>query len=164
MTRLVITLIGAIFSLNAAAASVNVKWQNPEEYTDIQPAEELKSRYHKHVMTQLGGYFERLGKQLPEGYQWNITVTDVDLAGDVQMSYRLQSRDYRVVKPIFFPKMDFTWTILDADKNEVLAGTEKLKDMGFQTQIGHTINNSFPYEKEMLKRWFRKTVLPQLEG
>lgn len=142
--------------VSAFAGEAKVSWQEPDKYTDIRPSNEARDSFKEKVFKEFNAMFSTMAKKLPDGYQMDVTVTDLDLAGDVNGMYSRLGRDIRVVKELYWPRMSFSY-ILKNEKNEVVVSAkEDLKDMNFMNSIGiHTSGNSFDYEEKMLNDWFK---------
>ncbi|AWL13307.1 hypothetical protein HMF8227_02858 [Saliniradius amylolyticus] len=160
-----ITLSGAAF----AQAKTEINWVKPEDFTDIRPANESRKRFRERVMKQLEDYMtETLAAHLPEGYHWSMTITDLDLAGQVWPGHFVgldTSSDVRMIKRIDIPRMDFDYQLKDAEGKVVMEeqGVE-LKDMSFQDRVNPLFDSdNFKYEKNMLRRWFNKTFAEHLK-
>lgn len=151
-------LLGTIaVSALAQAGEVKLTWQDPEKYTDIRPSNETRDGFQARVIQELGAVFASLAKKLPDGVTWDITVTDIDLAGEVRpMMYRATS-DIRVVKDFYWPRVAFSYVLTDAQGRLIGQGKEDLKDMSFM--FGGRIasgRTSFQYEERMLQDWFKR--------
>jgi hypothetical protein len=164
-----LALILALFTLTAQAstpttAEVKVAWQHPEKYTDIRPSNGTKAAYQKQVIKAFDKIWADFASKLPAGYRLEVTVKDLDLAGDVNPMFRIDHNDIRVIKDIYFPRMNFDYVLFDANKQQIAAGQdEKIKDMGFMMSTPSGFNQrEFAYEAEMLKKWFKKTISPKL--
>ncbi|WP_448549082.1 DUF3016 domain-containing protein [Thalassotalea fusca] len=140
---------------NAMAGTSEVTWTSPEKYRDIRPATESKKRFEDSVMKNLEAHIVELAAKLPEGQMLKVNVTDVDLAGDVNYS---GSRQIRVVKDIFFPRIKFGYKLESANGEVISQGDVDLKDMNFlhHNRLKYR-NDRFGYEKKMLDDWFNDT-------
>lgn len=139
------------------AGEVKVTWQEPEKYTDIRPSNETKTDFRDRVIKELDQVFVDLAKKLPDGYQWDVNVTDVDLAGDVRPFFHHSMNDVRVIKDLYWPRMNFTYELKDAEGKSVASGKEDVKDMGFMMRLGvATGHTSFQFEEQMLRDWFKR--------
>ncbi|MEW6989078.1 DUF3016 domain-containing protein [Colwelliaceae bacterium 6441] len=146
-----------LFASVSMAATTEVKWENPDDYRDVDAGEGHRAKFKARVFADFEKHFTMLAKKLPEGQTLKIKVTDVDLAGDVHQSMRR----IRIVKDLFFPRMTFSYQVVDADNREVSAGNVELKDMNFMmggTGLRYNQDN-LGYEKRMLDKWFRETFL-----
>lgn len=144
----------------AWSATAEVEWIEPEKYRDIRPGNDTRKHFHNRVFKQLGEHFADLAEQLPEGQTLKIKVTDVDLAGDVHFGGINQ---VRIVKRIFSPRIEFSYQLLDAQNQELVASEINLKDLGFldnRLKLRYR-NRSFGYEKQMLDDWFSDTFTSQ---
>lgn len=146
------------------AGEVKVQWQEPEKFTDIRPANDSRKVYRERVMKKFDSFFTELAAKLPEGYSWNITVTDIDLAGDVDYFIGGAGNALRVVKDIYSPAIKFSYVVRDQHGEEVASADEKLRDMGFMQSL-NSVNDSdeFRYEQQMLQDWFKKELQPKIE-
>lgn len=155
---------GLLGSVNALAAEVEVQWQDLEKFTDIRPASDSRKAYRERVMKKFEGFFQELSANLPEGYTWQVTVSDIDLAGDVDYFAGGAGNPLRVVKEIYSPAIKFSHVLRDKYGEQVVGGEEKLRDMGFMHSLRSVSkNDEFHYEKQMLEDWFNKKLQPQLQ-
>ena len=157
----VLTGVGLLLTSQAqAAANVEVTWENPKEYTDVKPSNESRKHFRKRVFKQLDNHFVELAEKLPDGQTLQVTVTDLDLAGQVWpasfVGFGNSGSDVRLIKRIDIPRMTFSYKLLDADKNVIQESSEvKIKDMGFQDRLTSSFRDEpFRYEKQMIKDWF----------
>jgi hypothetical protein len=140
---------------HAQAAVVEVKWSNSDKYLDMDAGEEHRKHFKTRTFTAFEEHFAKLAASLPDNQKLVFDVTNVDLAGDVNFG---GTRRVRVVKSIFFPRLDFSYQLLNADNTVAKSAEISLKDMGFLTHTGIRYRNkSLSYEKEMLDDWFKKT-------
>ncbi len=86
----------------AAAAEVKVEYKDYKKFTDMKPANEPGVAFEKRTMASFDKIFADLAKQLPEGFSWNVVVTDIDLAGDVNHMLTQTGQQIRVIKDILF--------------------------------------------------------------
>ena len=155
--------LAATAEKSESASAVKVTWLNPEKYSDIRPANSSRKAYQERVTKAFDKFLGEFAEKLPAGYSLEITVKDLDLAGDVNPMYRLDNTDIRVIKDIYFPRIKLDYVLLDQNKQQIQKESDvKIKDMGFMTSsnIGYQ-NREFAYEYEMMKKWFNKVILPQ---
>ncbi len=167
MKLVTITLFSLLVAFHAGAENtspqVNVSWQHPEKYSDIRPSSGTKKSYQKRVISAFDKIWADFSEKLPAGHTLQITVKDLDLAGDVNPMYRIDHSDIRVIKEIYFPRMTFDYQLLDSTGQVVVAEQDvKVKDMGFMNSSPMGLGNTeFIYEKQMLKNWFQKHLAPK---
>jgi hypothetical protein len=134
------------------AANVEVTWTAPEKYRDIYSGNEGRKSFRKKVFRKLEQHISKLAEALPESQLLEIEITDVDLAGDVHMGGINQ---IRVIKGIYFPRINLKFKLTDANKSIIHTGKEKLKDMNFMMSVSLRYRNkTFGYEKQLLDDWF----------
>jgi hypothetical protein len=144
----------SFFIFNASAATSEVKWTNPEDYRDVNAGQGHRAKFKAKVFADFEKHFAILAEKLPENQKLIINVNDVDLAGDVNQNFRR----IRVVKDIFFPRMKFSYQVIDLNKNEISSGDVNLKDMNFLMGSSLRYNSDrLSYEKRMLDNWFKET-------
>jgi hypothetical protein len=146
-------LCGTIFGIfSVQAADVKVTWTEPGKYRDIYSGNQGKKRFQENTFKALEKNFLILAKALPESHLLEIEVFDVDLAGDVHAG---GMRDIRVIKDLYFPRIKFSYKLLNAEKAIILSDNVNLKDMSFMMGISSKYRNkSLGYEKKMLDDWF----------
>lgn len=156
-----LSLITVLGIGQAAAAEVQVSFQEPEKFTDIRPTNDTRSRYQQRVQTAFEKMFNDMAAQMPEGYQWQVTITDIDLAGDVDYFAGNGGQALRIIKDVHSPAVRFSHVLRDQRGEEVLSGEERLRDMGFLQRISRpSARPEFEYERVMLNDWFTKNVQP----
>ncbi|WP_114325574.1 DUF3016 domain-containing protein [Candidatus Colwellia aromaticivorans] len=159
MKKLTITILVmfTFFSLPyvAYAATSEVTWTDHEKYRDIQPSSEGRKSFRERIFESFEKHFAKLAKNLPEGQVLKINVTDVDLAGDTHSGGINQ---FRIVKDIYFPRMNFSYELVNANGSIVTSDEVVIRDMSFM--MGSNLkyrNESLGYEKKMLDEWFAET-------
>lgn len=156
-------------ALPSHAAEVKITWKDPESFSDVRPSNESRVRFRERTLSELEAHIVELGSTLPENQVLSMTVTNVDLAGEVWPSQFVGfgnsgASDIRVIKRIDIPRMSFSYTLSDAD-GKVLASEDevKLKDMDFmESGIRRYRSESLSYEKAMLDDWFADTFPKQV--
>ncbi|MDC8829963.1 DUF3016 domain-containing protein [Alteromonas gilva] len=135
---------------------VEITWQEPESYTDVKPGNESRKRFRERVFKELDEYFNKLAEQLPEGQTLNVTVTNLDLAGQVWPTFGMGARDIRIIESMFIPRMAFSYELKEG--GQVMKSAEvSIKDMSFMNSTARfRTNEPFAYEKFMIKRWFNQ--------
>ena len=156
-----LTLLAAGF---VQAAEVKVEWVEPEKFTDVRPANDSRKVYRERVMKKFDGFFQDMAANLPQDYQWQVKVTDIDLAGDIDYFATGNGQAIRVIKDIYSPMIKFSYVLHDKHGEQVAAGEEKLRDMGFMQSVRSLHNtDEFRYEQQMLQNWFKRELEPKVE-
>lgn len=152
---LIATLTLISIQSQAFSATSEVTWTDYEKYRDIDSGDQSRKHFRERTFKEFEEYFAELAARLPEGQVLKIDVTDVDLAGDTNAGgiHRL-----RIVKDIFFPRINFSYQLVNADGSVAKEDTVVVKDMNFM--MGSNLkyrNKSLGYEKSMLNGWFLET-------
>ncbi len=139
---------------------VDITWENPKDFTDLKPANGVRKKFRDNTLAKLQTYMDKLATSLPEGQQLKMTVTDVDLAGQVWPGHFVgfnAGSDVRIVKRVYIPRIEFSYQLVDDQGNVIKSGEEHLKDMSFldRSTAGLRRHDTLRYEKRMLKDWFR---------
>ena len=152
--NLIAVLMTVLISTQAIAATSEVKWTEPDKYRDIDAGEEHKVKFRARVFKQLEQHFNKLAQKLPEGQVLKIKVTDIDLAGSTLHG---GMKRIRVIKEIHFPRMEFSYQLVDAKGVEIKSANADLKDISFMMSSNLRYRNDFlGYEKKLLDDWFKK--------
>lgn len=161
-----ISLFAAAFAVacalmaDGAAASVTVTFTQPEKYTDM-PYNAVDKQM---IMDDLHKHFDQLGATLPTGQDLRIEVLDIDLAGRIEPIARA-SRDMRVLRGgADWPVITLRYS-LESAGGVLKSGQERIADMVYLQGYNHYgAGENLRYEKQMLDRWFKKTLAPVTTG
>ena len=99
-----------------AETKVEITWQDPKSYTDVRPSNESRKSFRNRVFKSLDKYFNKLAEALPEGQTLEVTVTDLDLAGQVWPTMRAGAFDIRIIDTVYIPRMEFSYQLKEGDK------------------------------------------------
>lgn len=153
---LTIFISSILIAPNAVAASSEVTWTDYEKYRDIREGNENRKSFRERTFKSFEKHFILLASSLPEKQVLKIDVTDVDLAGDVNIGGINQ---VRVVKQIYSPRMTFSYQLLDESGKVIQEENVELRDMNFMSGSNSKYRNqSLGYEKRMLDKWFKEAL------
>lgn len=159
MKTLTFLILSSILVTGAVSANVQVTFEEPENYRDIDYGDGNTRRgikvhipiLEKHIIKQSKRY-------LKDGQNLTMIITDVDLAGDYEPWRSPNFDDIRIVKSIYPPRISFSFELKDADGNVLLSGEENLVDMNFQYRLRSRTYDELFYDKEMITDWMRNMV------
>ncbi len=136
---------------------IKVVFDHPEKFTDVKDALMPTEKGRDDILRDLRESFQQAAeRRLPEGYTMTITFSDIDLAGDFEPQHGPEWDNIRVVKAIYPPNFEFTYTITNGVGEVVKEGKEKLRDLSFDMRIGSMHRpDSLHIEKDMLEDWLR---------
>lgn len=140
------------------AATVNLQWNDPKEYRDIQAIQMNQKRFEDRVIKELEEQFQKEAAKLPDDQILNISVKDVDLAGTVEYFYDNYPFGLRVIRRVDFPQLQLSYELRDAGDNVIQSGDETLKDLGFRFNTLTTQDRStLKYEKALIRDWYQQS-------
>ena len=174
MNKLVLGLVALVFTGAVSAhdkkndetvttkdGNVAVTWQSPGHYRDIESSGGIQSRFQKRLFEDLTiDLSKEAAKVLKDNQKLTLTVTDVDLAGDVRPSFGTGS-DIRVVKDIYPPRFKFSYVVTQ-DGKTIAEGKESLTDLSFLDRIQPAFERPFKYETHLLNSWMEKMAKAKL--
>ena len=152
---LILCISSVLLMPNAMAASSEVTWADYKKYRDINAGEQNRKSFRERTFKQFEKHFAQLAAKLPEKQRLKIEVTDVDLAGDTHAAGINRTR---IIKDIYFPRLNFSYQLLDESGKVVKSADVVLRDMNFMSGSNLKYRNkSLGYEKKMLDKWFKDT-------
>lgn len=156
------SLFGATAFVHAAGTATFTWEPDAHAYRDIDVNGFGPENSLEVVQDGLQPVFTDLAKRyLADGEVLQVSVRDVDLAGDVQ-PWRRGLEDVRIVKSIYPPAINFDWKVVNAAGETVREGSENLRDMNFEFNARPvTMRRMFDYEEQMLRDWGRSTLRVQ---
>lgn len=144
---------------------VSVRWQNPEEFSEIRQSRNRFEARRGDWVTQLAKYVRtRAERQLPPGERLDVDITDIKRAGDFEPWHGSQFDDTRFIRDIYPPRIALTFKRTDANGQVVEEGQRTLRDMSF-LMGPRSFSDSDPlrYEKRMIDDWLYKEFRPSDE-
>lgn len=138
---------------------VDVIFDHPENFTDVKDSQLGSDRGRDDYLALFKEYIqERAPRYLTEGQALQLTVSDLDMAGDFEPWRGPNYSDVRIVKDIYPPRMKFSYKVTDSAGAVVKEGKESLIDTSFQFSVSPiNTNDSLRYEKAMFDNWLRDT-------
>lgn len=113
-----------------AVSRVSVRFVEPEKFTDSRRAELAPTSAG--VLRELEKFLiETGGRYLPETMKVNIRVTDVDLAGDLELFRGPQADQVRITKGLYPPRIMLEFEIIEGAAAVVRSGKRDLTDINY---------------------------------
>jgi hypothetical protein len=157
-----VALLGSFAVLGVRAADtktsprVEVTFVEPEKFTDIADGPRGSDFGREGNVEELKTYLvERANRYVPAGQKLLITVTDVDLAGEIEPWRSGSAHDVRIVKDIYRPRIELSYKLVDASGATIKEGKRSLTDMTFNMNINPNRSDPRVYEKRLLDDWLR---------
>lgn len=158
ISRILALSVVSLMSFQALAiAKVEVIWTNPDKYSDVKDSFNGPRSTQEDAFYNIEKVLKRLAKKLPDGYLLKLDVTDLDLAGETHSS------NIRVVRDMFPPRIKFSYELLDAGDNVLLAKQENIRDTSFLQSVSlRHKNEAFGFEKQLIEDWFKDSFTDQI--
>lgn len=140
----------------AAQADVQVKFVNPEKFSDIKDNSGFRDQ---DVLKDIEAHLVQQAQKTLPGRDVRISVTDVNLAGEVEPFWR-SVQWLRVMRTVTLPSIEFKYEVLEGGK-VVQQGDVRLRDMNYQDGFNaYSSGDTLRYEKRMIDRWFKQEFAP----
>lgn len=135
---------------------VEVAYTDPEKFTDAADGQRGSDYGRDGNLAELRDYLvQRASIYVPEGQKLSITVTDVDLAGEIEPWRSPQMQDTRIIKDLYPPRIDLSFKLLDASGAVIKEGKRELRDLSYTMKIYPNRSDRRVYEKALLDDWLR---------
>jgi len=161
MNKIIVLLLPFTLLMSLAmAAEVDIKWIEPDKYTDIRAGENNRKIFREQLFHNVEKHLSKLASRLPEGQLLIIEVTNLDLAGT---TLHAGLNRIRVIKGTYPPRMKFSYQLVDVDQPIVKKGNADLINMNFMmSRRLRYQTDTLGYEKAMLDKWFTHTFKSML--
>jgi hypothetical protein len=145
-----------LISAGAASAAVDVKYIEPEKFTDVPFVRWQRTQ----ALEDITAHFNKLGALLPAGQDVTIEVLDVDLAGR-EVPSAAAPQGVRVLQGgADWPSMRLRYTLTQGGKM-VKSGVADLSDKSYHDHINlYPSTERLRYEKQMIDDWWQKAIGP----
>lgn len=141
----------------APGVKVEVAFESPEKFTDVKTGALTTDAARDATLAALRDYVERAAApRLPADTTLRVTFTDIDRAGDYEPWRGAALADVRIIKPIYPPRIDLEFKLVDSTGAVLREGRRQLTDLTFQSRIGENRLDDLRYEKDLLGDWLRR--------
>jgi Protein of unknown function (DUF3016) len=143
--------------VGALAASANVTFVHPENFTDI--ARYGDQQETTRISDEITRFIDQLAvRKLPADEALQIEVLDVDRAGMVE-PWHWRPYDVRVMRSATWPSIKLRYRLVQGDR-ELASGEEAIADMNYLDHPNpYPTDDSLRYEKRMLAQWFQDRLV-----
>lgn len=143
-----------------AAPRTEVVFADPDKFMDAADGPRGTDIRRDSNLEEIRSYLiERAQRHVPVGSKLTITVTDVDLAGEVE-PWHARAQDVRIIRDIYAPKIDLTFRLTDASGAVVKEGKRHLTDPTFHMNLNMNPSETRVYERRLLDDWLRDEFRP----
>jgi hypothetical protein len=155
---LVFTILaaGSVFAKDKVevVSNVTIAYKDSDKFTDARSSFGFGT--DQGYLDTLSDHLKSVAaKHLTAGQKLEVTITDVDLAGEYIPTSRMDQ--VRIVKDIYRPRITLNFKVTDASGKVVKEGERTLTDLNFMSNIS-LIGRNEPlfYDKALLTDWVRK--------
>lgn len=143
-------------SATKADQQTEVTFSHPEKFADVKDAYLGTEKGRDAVLSQLRDYIvQKAQKYVPAGDKLEVTVTDVDLAGDFEPWRGPEAQDVRIVKDIYPPKIDLEYKLVGPGGKAVMENKRQLRDLAFMMKLSINRDDNLRFEKALIDDWLR---------
>ncbi len=139
---------------------VSVAWVDPATFTELRHSSNRWAATEGDWLQELAQYLrKRAQEQLAPGDRLELTIVDVDRAGEYEPWHGLALHDTRIVRDLYPPRMTLQFRHYSAGGSLLAEGERKLSDPAFLINSS-PINSSDPlrFEKRMIDAWVRRDL------
>jgi hypothetical protein len=149
-------LCAAAFPALAAPSPVEVRFSDPTHFTDLRYTTSDDERDAARLADYLRIYLERRAPaHLPPGKRLDVTITDVDMAGELRPSGSSIYMLRRVVRGVYPPRVDLEFKVVGADGTVEREGRRELRNSAFLMGWQGRRYGPLAHEEVLLERWLR---------
>jgi hypothetical protein len=155
-------LLAAAAGLAHADSRVEVTFGDLAKFADLRTSIMTNDRDRASLAEDLRRHIEREAPaHLPPGTRLAVGIRDVDMAGEYPPITGSMSRDLRVIKDVYPPRIDLDFRLLRSDGTVEREGKRELRDAGFLWQSGSFgASDVLRHEKNLLDQWLRREFAP----
>jgi hypothetical protein len=137
---------------SAHAGSADIGFEHPERYSDAGRGQELAAT--QQAISRLLDTLAR--ERLPTGQTLKVTVTEIDLAGEMLPQHRT-GHEVRVLRGrADWPRIGLRWVLTEGDRVRA-SGSETVVDMNYLHSLPTLdARSALPHEERLLTRWFQQ--------
>ncbi len=141
-----------------ADGQVDVQWTDPAQFSEILHSGNRWEARRGDWVQDLAQYLrERAAGKLHANQKLEVTITDIERAGDFEPGRGARTDSIRYMRDIYPPRIALDFRLLGADGAVLAQGSRKLSDLGYlQRGLRSTDSDPLRYEKQLIDDWLRE--------
>lgn len=142
-----------------AGGRVEIQWTDPAQFTEVRYSRNRWEAIRGDWVRTLAEHMREAAEiRLQPTQRLDVTITDIDRAGDYEFGAGVSARSIRFMRDLYPPRMDLSFTLTDANGTTLAQGTRQLSDLGYLTTSTSLFGDSDPlrYDKRLIDDWVRK--------
>lgn len=139
---------------------VTVQWTDPAGFTELRYSNDRWQSQRGNWVESLARHLRQsASRQLSEGERLEVTITDIDLAGQYEPSHGRTNHDVRMLRETTPPKIDLSFRHFSAQGELIAEGERELRDLNYLSRpVVQRRNDSLRHEKRLLDDWLKKEL------
>jgi hypothetical protein len=143
----------------SAESNVRIEFIRPENYTDVSFRSMTPASARERLIRELSRTIQDAGTKSLAGYQLDVRILDVHMAGREAYEAPGINSDLRIRNRTTPPKISLEFQVKDRSGKLVAKGSEKLIDPNYQWNVSYQGTDELYSEKYLLRTWI--SSLPQ---
>ena len=149
-----VALLGCTIASGANAGSnIRVEFVKPENYTDVSFRSMTPEAARERLIGELSRTIEETAAKPLAGYQLQVRILDVHMAGRPAYEAPGINSDLRIRNRVTPPKISLQYVVKDRFGKVVAKGAEFLIDPNYQWNVSYQGTDELYSEKELLRSW-----------
>jgi hypothetical protein len=141
-----------------AQGPVDVQWTDPAQFSEVRLSSNRREARRGTWVRDLAEYLrKRAADKLPQGDHLEVTITNIERAGDYEPWRSAQTDSIRYMSDIYPPRIDLDFKLVGADGGARAQGSRKLSDAAYlmgSPRVGDS--DPLRYEKRLIDDWLRR--------
>jgi hypothetical protein len=152
--QLILLGLAAATGAGVLAQEVKVDFVEANGFTDFTNTPRRATGGQQSYIKTLTAFLEKkLEDRLPPGQQVHLVFTDIDMAGEFEPWRPGGFDDVRIVKDLYPPRINLSYSLTDEAGNVLRQKNCKLRDLSFMYTSGALDTDPLRHEKELLSQW-----------
>ncbi len=143
---------------------VSVRWDDPAKFSELRGSHNRYEAERGDWVADIARYLRKQAeRKLADGERLEVAIVDIRRAGNYEPWLGFDYRDVRIMRELYWPKIDIAVKRIGADGAVVDERAYILSDpayLGSATRIGE--GDPLRYEKAMIDRWVRRELAPSV--
>ena len=149
----------------AAQAPVDVRFTDPTRFTDLRYTTSDSEHDTADLADELRRYLERRSPAyVPAGKRLEVTITDVDMAGDLRPARGSIYMLRRQIRGIYPPRVDLEFKLVRDDGTVEIQGRRELRNNAFLYGKYAHQRGPLVHEKALIERWLGTEFPPMRQA
>lgn len=136
---------------------VSVHWTDPAGFTEMKHGADRWQSQRSNWLQDLARHVRRqASRQLDDGQRLDVTITDVDLAGQVEPAHGRGTHDVRMLRETTPPMIALNFRHYDAGGQLLAEGERQLRDLNYLSRTpALRRHDTLRHEKRLIDDWLR---------